>query len=658
MPSQFFGLYIAGSGLRASNAALNTTANNISNAQTNGYSRQQATQQANNALRTFTTYGCAGAGVDTIAIERVRNNFYDVKYWDNNSKYGEYTAKQYYMRTIEDYFNDDGTSGFKSIFNKFSASLQSVTTNASSDTSKAQFIAAAKSLTDYFNNMYGNLQQLQQDINLEIKQNVDQINSIAQKIATLNKQINVIELSGPTANELRDKRDLLIDELSEIVDVKTTEMKIYDSNNPERETGGTRYVVQIGGGQVLVDGNDYNNLTCEARAANQKVNQSDTDGLYMIRWENGNQFSLTNAAMEGKLKGLVELRDGNNGANFHGTVLDSITATSAAQYKDGWFTVKDDFDGPKYLVSVKVDEDYLRDMKNCDLSDTGGTITIGNKIYEYESWTYDPSTNNYTFVFNEDPKVDAGASVKTSEAIKYQGIPYYMNQMNAWIRGFAEKVNEIFMGGVDSYGNNGCLFFTGNANYSGDVDTMIEISSTTDGFTQLVYTTVETGSQYTEKELMEEEWLKGLGIPFAVGNGYYDLTAGNFTINEELIKDAALLGTRSSVDVGVEECGQIEELISLLTSREKFNFRNGTAGQMLEALLSDVALNASDANTFYNTFTGLRTSIDNQRTSISGVDEDEEAVSLVKFQNSYTLASKMIQTLTEVYDQLILRTGV
>ena len=96
MPSQFFGLYIAGSGLRAANAALNTTANNISNAQTVGYSRQQVTQQANLALRTFTTYGCAGAGVDTIAIERVRDSFYDVKYWDNNCKYGEFSVKKYY----------------------------------------------------------------------------------------------------------------------------------------------------------------------------------------------------------------------------------------------------------------------------------------------------------------------------------------------------------------------------------------------------------------------------------------------------------------------------------------------------------------------------------------------------------------------------------
>ena len=78
MTSQFFGLNIAASGLRASNASLNTTANNIANANTDGYSRQKVKQEASAALRVFATYGCAGAGVDTIAIERVRDSFYDV----------------------------------------------------------------------------------------------------------------------------------------------------------------------------------------------------------------------------------------------------------------------------------------------------------------------------------------------------------------------------------------------------------------------------------------------------------------------------------------------------------------------------------------------------------------------------------------------------
>ena len=119
MPSQFFGLNIAYTGLLASNAAMNTTSNNIANVQTEGYSRQQVTQQASNALRVFQTYGCAGAGVETLAIERVRDEFYDGRFWDNNAQLGEYDMKQYYMQQLETYFDDDGKStGFKTIFDQ------------------------------------------------------------------------------------------------------------------------------------------------------------------------------------------------------------------------------------------------------------------------------------------------------------------------------------------------------------------------------------------------------------------------------------------------------------------------------------------------------------------------------------------------------------
>ncbi len=618
MPSQFFGLQIASSGLRASNASLNTTANNIANAQTVGYSRQVVSQQASNALRTFATYGCAGAGVETMAIERVRDEFYDVKYWNNNCKYGEYEVKSYYCKTIEDYFKDDGTTGFRSVFNKMSNTLQSVVSNASSNTTKAEFIASAKALTDYFNNMYGNLQELQKDINLEIKQNVDEINAIAEQMVTLNKQINVIELSGARANDLRDQREVLVDRLSEIVDVQVTEHTICDVNDPDRETGGTRYIVQIAGGQTLVDASEYNTLSYTARRTEEKVNQTDVDGLYQIVWSNGNEFNLTNAAMEGKLKGLVELRDGNNGANFNG-ILSGVAQDVPITNADGTTTTAT-------RITVTVDDAYLKNMQECTLSDTGGVINIGNTIYYYSSWEFNPDTAEYTFTMNgEKNKIEVeqdlvGKDVKTESAIKYQGIPYYMEQMNAWIRGFADKVNEIFTNGYDTYNNQGCIFFTGNK---------------------------PTKGQYTAEDLQAD-----------TGNGLYELTAGNIAINEALIADAGLLGTRGKAENGVEECDQIKELIVMINSKEKFSFRNGSASQLLESVLSDVALNASNANTFCTTYKGLQTSIDNQRTSISGVDEDEEAVSLVKYQNAYTLASKMMQTLTEIYDRLILETGV
>ena len=608
MPSTFFGLNIAASGLRAANAALNTTANNISNVDTTGYSRQEVTQEASNALRVFAKYGCAGAGVDTIAIERIRDNFYDIKYRDNEAKLGEFDTKAYYMKMIEEYLTDDGTTGFKSVFDQIGTTLQEITKNASSTSTKAQFISSLKSLTDYFNNMYGDLQNLQADVNDEIKMRIDSINSIAQDLATVNKQINVIELTGTVANELRDKRDVLIDQLSAIVDVDVIETPIYDSYG--NETGATRCIVKIAGGQTLVDQNDYNQLICEARTAQEKVNQTDVDGLYDIRWDNGLEFGLTNASMGGQLYGLVQMRDGNNGEYFSG-MTSNITSAGATS-----------------KVTIQTTASYLNDMTKCKLSDTGGIINIGDQLYYYTDWTYE-GDGKYTFtidnVASEQPITAAknNQSASIGGDVNYQGIPYYMEQMNEWIRGFAQKINAIFTEGVTEAGADAGYVFTGNY--------------------------VATTGQYSEDQLNDSA---------KNGKGYYYITAGNFAVVEALIKDASLLGTRSDATNGVEECKQVEKVISMLSDKEQYSFRGRDASGFLECVLSDAALNASNANTFYKTYTSLETTIENQRTSISGVDEDEEAVSLVKYQNAYTLASKMISTLTEVYDRLILETGV
>ena len=170
MVSQFFGLNIAASGLRAANAALNTTANNISNSETKGYSRQEAVQQANLAIRTFTTYGSAGAGVDTIAIERIHDDFYDEKYWDNNAKLGIVTSKAYYMKTIENYFMDtDTNSGFNTTFNLMFNALEELSKNAGDAATKAQFAMYTQSFVDYFNSTSNELKELQKDVNTEIK---------------------------------------------------------------------------------------------------------------------------------------------------------------------------------------------------------------------------------------------------------------------------------------------------------------------------------------------------------------------------------------------------------------------------------------------------------------------------------------------------------
>ncbi len=614
MPSTFFGLTIASSGLRAANAALNTTGNNISNANTEGYSRQAVTTEAAQALRVFATYGCAGSGVETIAIERIRDSFYDVKFRENETRLGEFDVKAYYMRMIENYLTDDKISGFKTIFDKISAALEEVAKNGSSTSTKAEFVSTVKNMTDYFNNMYGNFQNLQSDVNDEIKMRVDEINSLAQDIATVNKQINVIELTGVTANELRDKRDVMLDKLSGIVDMTTEELPILDQNG--EPSGANRLIVKIAGGQVLVDSDDYRQLECVARKSEEKVNQSDIDGLYDIQWTDGVEFGLYNESMGGELRGLIQMRDGNNGEYFNGTV-DKV-----------YYNI----DTTRVVINTTAD--YLGNMSKCTLSDTGGKINIGNQIYYYTDWTYD-GDGNYSFTIDNKksdmPLVSGkiGSETFVGAEVRYQGIPYYMEQMNEWIRDFAKAINDIFTAGVTADGEDAGILLTGNL--------------------------------LTEKGQYTEGWLDGVtrnDKGKVNDKGYYHITAGNFAVADEIMKDASKLGTRFDPTAGQEECEQIKKVISMINDKNQFSFRGRNAGGFLECVLSDAALSGENAETFYTTYLSLEMSIDNQRISISGVDEDEEAVSLVKYQNSYTLASKMISTLTEVYDRLILQTGV
>ena len=632
MPSQFFGLNIAYTGLLASNAALNTTSNNIANVQTEGYSRQQVSQQAASALRVFQTYGCAGGGVETLAIERVRDEFYDGKYWDNNAKVGEYSMKEYYMKQIETYFDDNGkNAGFKTVFDQLMITgIEALLKDPNSATAKSQFVGYAGALAEYFNGLAGNMESLQKDINQEVKLKVDEMNSLAGEIATLNKQINTIELTGIRANELRDRRELLVDKLSEIVDVDVTETPIVDTNNPERETGANRYMIKIAGGQILVDGNEYRGLECKARASYEKVNQTDIDGLYDVYWEDGQKFDLYNAAMGGALRGLAQMRDGNNSENFTGTVTGVDTTGNT--------------------VTIQVDKHYLKDLNKCNLSDQGGVLNLGNKEFYYDSWeykcTYDASGNpvgyEYTFTLSGPDRNPSGITnnrigkvANIGSSIAYQGVPYYMNQMNEWLRTFSQKVNDILTSGYNSNNELGPGLFTA------------DMATTDDQFDFPADKRYDLGLTSTGTLSVKDS-----------DDSYYRMTAKNFNVLAEMERDPSLLSNKYAQGDGVEQSDLLKDLKNVAYNTDKMSFRGASASEFLQCILSDVALNASSANTFAKSYQDIAASIDNQRIAISGVDEDEEAVNLVKYQNGYNLASKMIQTLTEIYDKLILETGV
>lgn len=628
MPSTFFGLNIAYTGLTASNAALNTTANNIANVETDGYSRQTVTQQASNAIRTYTSYGCAGAGVDTLSIDRNRDAFYDFKYWNNNNKVGEYEEKHYYMKQIEDLFSDDKTiKGFTSIFNEMYNALEELQKNSGDLTTKQQFIGFANNLTYYFNTVAENLENIQLDANAEIKNKVDEINSYAQEIASLNEQINVIELTGTTANELRDRRDLIIDKLSQITNVEIKETPVYDTNNPDRETGATRYIVNIAGGQLLVDGSRYNELECVARANHEANNQSDALGLFDIVWKNGNEFSMGSQQIGGQLQGLIAIRDGNNGENFRGTVLD--VSKNAATNKNE--------------VTIEVTDAYLKDLNKCTLPQEGGIIQVGNQVFCFDSFQviYNDQNEITKYVFEISDNLEKnqyqpdssriGKEASVGVTINYQGVPYYQQQINEWVRTFAEAFNKILTqnGSVDSYGNDADVLFVANE-----------------------------ATDITQRKFLDARNMVPGTPVLSTGDTYYYLTASNFAVSKEMLDDAGLLASHTDKASGQDKYDVVDDLLDLRTNRDKMSFRGCNAGEFLQCILSDISLNASSANSFYESYQQIGTVIDTQRLSVSGVDTDEESLNLVQFQHAYNLASKVIQTLSEMYDRLISQTGV
>lgn len=628
MASTFMGLNISYSGLVASNAALNTTANNIANVETAGYSRQIINQIAAEAMRAFASYGCIGAGVDTLGAERVRDIYYDEKYWNNNSKLGEFDKKSYYCAVIENYLRDErGTNevkGFSTIFSEMHTALDSLSNHADEADYALQFIGKAGNLCEYFNILYNNFQKMQTDVNDEIAIKVDEINSVAQQIALLNKQINMVEANGVTvANDLRDKRDLLVDQLSAVVDVKCEERPITSRDGSEANIN--EYTVMIAGGQTLVSGNDYRQLDCVPRASWQKANQNDVDGLYDVCWKDtGMELGIGAQNVRGELKGLYEMRDGNNDEAFHGTIQS--------------------VDGINRTVTVKTTADYLADISKSTLPLTDGQITLSGERFYYDSFTMEVDEETgaayYTFKIAEEtsknptmvPSSYAGKSAKIGDQVDYQGIPYYLEQMNEWVRDYAYHFNEIYgvENATDVNGNTheGAIFFTGD-------------NSVTGGQFAL------NGSSVYDKSFDSSK-----------NTGYYMLTAGNFNVEKSIQNDASTMATHTGVVDGVAKYDILDNLKDLSTNKDRMVFRGCSAQSFLICLMGDSGLNANSANSFQEIYANIEESIANSRFSVSGVDSDEEAANMIKFQNAYNLASKMISVLNDCYDRLITQTGV
>lgn len=619
MLSQFFGLNIGASALAAFQTSVNTTANNIANVQTPGYTRQTTTLESTDPIRVNTRFGSTGTGVAATAITQERNLYYDTKYWTNNSSKGYFEQKLYYLDQVQLILIDDENSqkGFSSIFSEmFDTGLDTLKTRGEEVEVRNQFINQAQSLCTYFNQLSISLTAMQEDCNAEIKSSVDNINAIAEKIAILNKQINSIEVRGGYANELRDKRANLVDELSEIVNVETQEYDVHNSFG--QDIGGTNYRVYING-QKIVDGNDYRTLDCVA--SEYTYNLMDSSGMYSVIWtDTGMDFPVTGGISGGSLSALFAVRDGNNKENMKG-VVDSVGKVQV----DG-----------EDRTSITMKYPSVTDVNELELPGRG-RITINNKHYYYDSWEASVGKDGIetvTFTLNKQLDDTEAAKLPThtvtcGETVDAMGIPYYQAQINLFLRNFTQAFNDIEKKGVDLNGDPMGSFFVG-------------VSA--------------TGIEYDFDEWDADVAAGGTFTISSSSDSYYQITATTVCVNEQSLKDPSYFSTASEIINGVAKYDIAEELLTLQNGVTMF--RGDTAESFLETLLSDISVDVNKTEICANNYTNLATVIISQRTSVSGVDEDEEGLSLIKFQNAYNLASKIISVMSEMYDKLINETGV
>lgn len=246
MTSTFHGIETAKRSLITQTAALNTTGQNISNANTEGYTRQTVRMQATSPMEAYalmrsTAAGQIGTGVEVTSIERVRQTFLDNQFRDENASLGSWETRSSTLDKLETIINEPSDTGIRTVMDNFWNAWSDLSQDPQNVTNRKIVKETALALTDALNQTNTQLTNLSSDLTSNIALKSTEINSLLKTVSDLNSSIYRLEGLGDNSNDLRDQRDLAIDKLSKIANVQVT----------EQDTG---YQVTLGGMTVVTGG--------------------------------------------------------------------------------------------------------------------------------------------------------------------------------------------------------------------------------------------------------------------------------------------------------------------------------------------------------------------------------------------------------------------
>lgn len=292
MRSTFSGLNTMVRGVFANQLSLDTVGHNITNASTEGYSRQSVNQAATRALEVPSIYGgvLVGTGVDALSLQRARNVYADKQYWAETSTHEYYKAAQVNYDKLEAIFDDSDHTGIKDALDAFYKAWSDLSANASTDSNRVTVIEKGNIFVDKISTAAS---QLQDQINAQyddIRVHLSTINDINDQIVELNKSIMGAEAVGASANDLRDQRDLLVDKLSTYMNIN-----VYEDDK-------SMYTI-VSNGISMVNG--VNKLTLEMSDPYVNADYGLNDYSILIK-ESGIAFIPQNGALRAELDTIAE----------------------------------------------------------------------------------------------------------------------------------------------------------------------------------------------------------------------------------------------------------------------------------------------------------------------------------------------------------------
>lgn len=618
------------SGLKAAQIALTTTSHNITNVNTAGYHRQQAVSSAN--IPQYTGDGFVGQGVKTDDVTRIYNQYLDTQVLGAETLESYYSSYQSQISQIDNFITASGTSLTPMLQNFFS-SLQTLSSHPEDASVRQSFLGTANALTSRFRLIDDRLTEIQDATNQQIESTVGQINAYAEQIAKMNEQIEQIKAgrSDMRPNDLIDQRGNLIAELNKLVKVTVVPTK------------GDMVNVYIGKGQSLVVDTSASKLS--AGPSNDDPQRYDV--YYDLA---GNDVRILPDMLEGgALGGLLNFRDSAlmTARNGVGRIAMTMSETFNAQHRLGQ-DINGDLGGDFFSYTGP---QVLNNKLNT------GSAALSASIANYSAVT----TSDYTMTYTGSGWLVTRQSDNAATA--YASLPAVIDGVSVNIASGAVAVGDTFTLKPTALAAGNlqvAIVDGGKIAAAAPMRTAAALSNQGDGKITAgevipplnANVSVPITLQYNAGNLEIRDtasnallstvaYTSGMNVNY---NGWRVQVSGNLQDGDRF--------TVSPNTSGVTDNRNVLKLVGLQTSN---TLANGTANYQVAygQVVNSIGNDTSQANINLKAQSTLATQAKSARDSFSGVNLDEEAANLIRFQQLYSASAKIMQTAQEMFSTLI-----